>query len=198
MASILRTETRQKEQIKKLRGKERWMKRGIIASLGSILLLLLLLGYATDWTRGLRKDNTTPLSSSLDSLDTATEASGTSGPDGGSGGGTRSTTGASAGRESTTSSTDRSVSTTNNTTTTANPTPNPAPAPQPSALLQLYSDYSAGDNINEIIDRAGQLGITVECGNDLIFQTCTLTQDGVSLQTKNLLGTNILTSMLKL
>ncbi len=192
MASILKTEMKQKNQIKKLKAREHWMKWLIGVALIAILLLLLLLGYATDWTRGLRKDDTitpTDLTSSLDSLDGASAADGASGgTDGGATSSGQNTSNAIRETTNQNSTTEKTTTTTNNTTTPS--------APPSSNLLSLYNDTGAGDNINEVIDRAEGLGVGVICEDQLLIQVCTFSQDGNSFVTKNLLGSDTVTSIL--
>ncbi|HTE57937.1 MAG TPA: hypothetical protein VK694_04290 [Verrucomicrobiae bacterium] len=196
MASIIQAETRQKEKIKKLKKSQMWMKRGIIAALIVILLLLLLLGYATDWTKGLRKDKTTtPISSNLDSLQGADGAAGAA--NGGGGTGTNTRTGTNTGTTSNTGTTREgtsTTSTTNNTTTTnpATPTTN-----QPGVLETLLAQVNAGDTIDDAKTLANSLGVQVGCTQNLIIQTCEFSDGTSTVSTKNLLGTGLITSVIR-
>jgi cytoskeletal protein RodZ len=191
-ASAAKSQERQAVLVDRLKRKEQMMKWAIIAAVVIILLLLLLLGYATDWTRGLHKDSattSTPLSSSLDSAkandsSTANTAGGNDGTNGTNGGNGSSTT------ERTTSNTS---TTTNNTTNNNSTTPG---SQAPAGLLSLYSDSSAGQNIQEVLDRADELGIEVNCTEDLFVQTCVFTQDGKTVTVKNLRLTGTVTSVL--
>lgn len=189
MASIIQAETRQKEQIKKLKKSQMWMKRGIIAALIVILLLLLLLGYATDWTKGLRKDKTatTPISSNLDSLQ------GADGAGGAGAGGTR--TGTNTGTSTNTGTTREgtSTTTTNNTTTT-----NPGTTTNQSGILEtLLGQINAGDSIDEAKNLANSLGVQVSCTQNLVVQTCEFSDGTSTVATKNLLGTGLITSIIR-
>ena len=182
----IKAEAKQSAMVSQMKRKEKWMKWAIIAGLVIILLLLLLLGYATDWTRGLRKDSSTatPLSSSLDSA-SGTDTNAASQQNGGSSGQSDSS------RDSSTNTVERT--TTTNTVTNNNTTPGATPPP---GLLDLYTNSNAGDNIQELMDRAEQLGIEVNCTEDILFQTCVFTEDGQSVTVKNFRGTGTVTSIL--
>src|ERR1044072_257827 len=141
---------RQQHLLDSYRHKETWMKWTIATSALAIVVLLSLLGFATDWTRGLHKDKTatTPISSNLDSLHTAsdgvapaTTSDSTNGSNNSTTAGTDTThTNASSDRSSTTSNTTTNNSTTtNNTSTTTDPA-----APSDGLLQKLYDDTSAG------------------------------------------------------
>lgn len=197
-ANATTKELRQKKLIDRLRKEENWMKWGLFGALIIILLLLLFIGYATDWMAGLRKDSSvTPLSSTLDSTTQGADA----GTGSGSGTGTTSNQGSTAntGTRSTTDTTRSNTSTnstTSNTTTNNTTTPPPASTP-PSSLLNLYADSSVGTSINELLSRANSLGIATSCSDGLLVQECTFSVGEFKITTKNLLGTGLVTSILK-
>ncbi len=201
--------SRQKKLIQQLKKKENWMKWALVASLIVILLLLLFIGYATDWTTGLRKDAaTTPISTDLDSSksgtgsDAGTSGTGSNGSGGaGSNGGTGGTGGTgSTGGSGTNTTTDRSSSNTssttnNSSTTTNNNTTTPAPTSTPEDnLLTLFVGTNVGESIEGIIAQAQGLGIGVECSDVLLIKECTFTAGNTSFSTKSVSG--IITSVL--
>jgi cytoskeletal protein RodZ len=218
LAQIERKQKSQQKLLTALQRREDWMKWLILALIILILLLILFFGYATDWTRGLRKDATTSTDAGLDSLKssgggtTSTSGSGSGStattPDTGGTGGTSNTsrtstnTGTNNGSTSTnTGSTTRessNTSTTTNNTTTNNNTTTPS-TPQPnSGLLDLYANASVGDNVSSILDRLPSLvGVSKTCHNEVLIQVCDFTDGNATITTKNLLGTGILTSITK-
>lgn len=176
---IEQKQDKQQRTIQKLEKKERFMKWVAIGILILILLALLTAGYATDWTRGLNKNPIvgTSLTGGLDSA--GRPISGASGSNGTDGSG------------STTTST-----TTNNSSTTNNSTTNPGDTNSLlDELLNLYNETGAGDNINDIIDRATALGISVDCNNELLVQNCVLSVGDSSFTVRNLLGTGLITGV---
>jgi len=72
-----------------------------------------------------------------------------------------------------------------------------SPADPQSALLSLYGSSSAGNNIDDVLHNATQLGISGTCSTQLLVQTCTFTQGSNTVTIKNLLGTGIVTSVIK-
>jgi hypothetical protein len=174
-----------------------------------IVLLLLLLGFATDWTTGLRKDKTTkdgtPISSNLDALrsqnGTGTNGDGSgTGSTGGTGGngGSSTTPGSNTSTTTNTTTPGSSTTTTNNSTTTNNTTTtNPPSTPQPSGLLSLYANSSVGDSINDILTRGSLLGISGQCHTDILIQVCDFVDGDATVTIKNLLGTGLVTSITK-
>ncbi len=190
-------EIKQKKVIKDLREKEHWMKWGLIAALIIILLLLLFIGYATDWMAGLRKDSSvTPVSSTLDSSKQGSGAGESSStPNGTATQNSTSGTGRSATSDTNRSSTTTN-STTNNSTTTNTTTPN-TPATPPDSLLSLYTDSNVGTSINDLVSRANSLGISSSCSDGVLVSECTFSVGDFDITTKNLLGTGLVTSILK-
>ena len=199
--------SRQKKIIQQLKKKENWMKWALVASLIVILLLLLFIGYVTDWTTGLRKDTaTTPISTDLDSSktgagsDTGTSGSGSNGSGGntgGSGGVGGAGSAGGSGTDTNTSTTERSSSSdTSSTTTNNNSTTNNNTTTQESVLTQLYNQTGAGDSIDEVISQAQSLGISVDCTDTLLVKECTFTAGGESFSTKSVSG--LVTSVLGL
>lgn len=205
-------ELRQKKLIDHLRKEENWMKWGILAALIVVLLLLLFIGYVTDWTAGL-KSGSTPLSSTLD---TSTQPASSTPPNSNNPGstgttntgstGTTTNTGSSSNQRantgtSTTTDTNRS-STTNNTTNTTNTTttttpPPTVPATPPAGLLSLYADSSVGEPLVNLLRRATSAGISASCTDGLLVTDCTFAVGEYKITTKSLLGTGLLTSVLK-
>lgn len=193
-------ELKQKKLIRDLREKETWMKWSLIVALIIILLLLLFIGYATDWMAGLRKDSATaPGTSTLDSsrqgsgttpssaAPTDTTSNGTSTRNNGT-----SSTGTNSATETSRSNT--STTTTNNSTTNNTTTP---PSTPPDSLLNLYADSNVGTSINDLINRANNLGISSSCNDGLLVRECTFSVGEFTISTKNLLGTGLVTSVLK-
>ncbi|HSX06515.1 MAG TPA: hypothetical protein VLG92_02240 [Candidatus Saccharimonadia bacterium] len=158
-----------------------------------IVLLIILLGFATDWTRGLRKDKTTlgntPIASTLGSTsDTALNTAGTSG-----------TTNSGSTSDTTHHTTSTTTNTTTNNTTTSTTPPNPGSGTptSPDPLLSLYSDTAPGDSVNNTIHLASSLGLGSDCSTDVLIQTCTFNAGSRSVTTKNLLGTGLVSSVTK-
>lgn len=159
-----------------------WLKWTVVGLLMLVVLLILLLGYATDWFQGIRKD-------SLQSLPTSGQPNETTGNTA-----QQPAEGTTNNRTSTDSTTNTSrestTTTTNNTTST---TTHPAPSP---SLLALYSDANAGDSLQIIIDEANSLGLDVECEDGLLgFRVCTVRDDnGTTVTIKGL--NDLITSVL--
>lgn len=194
------TEVRQKRIIEKLKKKETLMKWGLIAAGIIILLLLLWLGYATDWARGLKKDSDNkPINSSLDS-DTSGAGAGTGATTPTGTNNTR-TTDSTNGRQNTTttnnSTTDRT--TTNNTTTNNNSTtPAEAPTTLADAVLEIYNSTGVGETLDDVLTRLRNVGATVECSDLLLIRTCNVSGGGISIQVRGLITTGDVTSLLRL
>lgn len=197
-ANTTTKELRQKKLIDRLKKEENWMKWGLFGALIIILLLLLFIGYATDWMAGLRKDSSvTPLSSTLDST--------TQGADAGTGTGSNPTQGSTSSQGSTAntgtkSSTDTTRSSNTSTNTTTNNTTNtttPTPTTPPNSLLNLYTDSNVGTSIDDLISRANGLGVDVACADGLLVTDCTFSVGDYKITTKSLLGTGLTTSILK-
>lgn len=183
---------KQRRELNVLKHKEQLMKYGLWGAGIVILLLLLVLGWATDWTKGLHKDSSVTPNSSLDaSKSTEGSASGDAGTASETGtNNTATETGGGTTTDRTT--TNNSTTTTNNTTTTTDNTSQPS-----NGLLSLYSDSNAGRSVNEIIDQAQELGITTECHTEIVVQVCTFIQDGYTIVTKNISGIDGITSITK-
>ncbi len=175
-------DTRQKKLIERLRKKENWMKWGLIGALILIILLLLFLGYVTDWGAGLKK-TTTPITGTA----AQTSSPATTGQTG-SGGSSGTNSGSATNGTSGTTTTDHT--TTNNTTTTTNNTTTQTPGP----LEMLLSSINLGGSINDVISRANQLGISVSCTDQLLVKECTFTAGGQTIMTKSVTG--LITSVL--
>jgi hypothetical protein len=205
LSKLEKNQSKQQRLIGSLTKREEWMKWAIVALSVLVLFLILFFGYATDWGHGLSKDSDVDgTGTSLDAAKTAdgtgTGAStlGTSGSNGTSTNGSSGTSSNAAktnsadntAKESTsTSTTNNSTTTTNNTTTPTTPT---------SGLLPLYLDTSIGDNISTVVDSLSSLpGVSQTCHNELLIQVCDFTDGALTVTTKNLLGTGIITSIVK-
>lgn len=200
-------EAKQAKAIQNLKKKENWMKWGLIAALIIILLLLLFIGYATDWTRGFKTASDTPLSTSLDSTKSGatTPTTGTSGSGGGGGNsgtpgtpgsnGSNGTNGTGGGRTTTNNSTTNNSTTTNNTTTT-NP-PAEAPTNLLDVLNNIYESTGIGSNLDTIVNNAIASGIDVQCENGLLIRTCTLSVGDQHVTIRGLLSTGLVTSVIR-
>lgn len=207
MAQSTAKELKQKKLIDSLRKEEKWMKWAILGALIVVLLLLLFIGYATDWMTGLKGSSSTPLSSTLDSS-SQKAGTGTTNPVAGSTNtGTTSNQGSTSGSNqrtatgtNTATDTTRSNTSTTNSSTTNNTTTNtttPAPATPSNGLVSLYTDSTIGEPINNILNRAQSLGIAGTCTDGLLITDCTFAVGDYRITTKNLLGTGIVTSILK-
>ena len=183
LKKIEQKQERQQKTIQKLEKKERFMKWLAVGVLILILLALLTAGYATDWTRGLKKN-----ASLGNQVEGGLEAAGqpVSKTDS-----STNTTGTTAKETSTSTTTNNSSTTTDNNDTTTDPNKNLI-----DSLISLYNDTSVGGNVDDLIARAQALGIDVNCGNELLIQNCTFTAAGESIATKNILGTGTITSLL--
>jgi hypothetical protein len=198
LAKVEQKQQRQQKLLDTMEKRERWMKWVIIGLIVLVLLLILFLGYATDWTKGLHKDAATNTPTALDSASLpsggtqsgASTVGGSNGSNGSNGGSSANgtTTNSGTAKETTNTSTSNTSTTTNNTTT---PAGNPS-----SGLLSLYSDTSAGDNISQVLDQASTLeGVTKVCHTELLVQVCDFTDGVVTVTTKNLLGSGLITSV---
>lgn len=181
---------RQQKALEHYKMEGRWLKWAVIAAVVIIVLLLILLGFATDWLTGLHKDKTlkdgTPISSALDSTRSPGTASGATDTTGSADTATTKT----AGQTSDTTST-----TTTNNTTTNNTTDSPTAPSQ--GLLGLYTNSSAGDNLDSILQQASNLGINGQCQTETVIQTCNFTQGTNTVSVKSLLGSGLVTGVTK-
>lgn len=211
LAQVQKEQRAERKMLADMASKERLMQWLMVGVVVLLLLLLLFFGYATDWLRGLSKDSaSTPVTSTLDSASsTNTPGSDAAGANGGAtntGTGatratgtnttTNTTTTPGTGTSSTNTSRDTSTSnsTTNNSTTTNNTTTPTQPSP---GLLSLYADTSAGGDIASVINQAQLLGISKDCRTDILIQVCNFSDGNLSVTTRNLLGTGIVTSVTK-
>lgn len=198
-------ERKQEKEITAMRQQERWTK--IIGAVIVVLLLLLLLaGYMTDWLAGISKDSTlkdlTPTSAAGNASTSANEANSTNGDSTGTTSNTSADNGTktNSSTNSSTSNTTResssaSTTTNNNTTTTTN---NTATTQQPSGIVTLYSDTSVGETLDSAKSAASSLGIVPVCHVEaLVVDVCVFTQNGSSVTTKSVVGTGLITSVIK-
>jgi cytoskeletal protein RodZ len=205
MADLQKEQRNEQRMITRMVKNEQFMKWLLIGVIILLLLLILFAGYATDWLRGLSKDSTSGTDGVTTTQDAATGADGTTGTGAtGTSTGTGSTNTSNTGSTNTgTKSSDSSntskettSTTTNNSSTTNNNTTSTTPS---SGLLSLYSDSSVGDNVSDILKNASLLGVSQDCHDELLIQVCDFTDGSgnLSVTTKNLLGTGILTSVTK-
>lgn len=199
-------EARQKKLIERLKKEDNLLKWGLLAAGIIILLLLLFIGYATDWTAGLRKQS---LSDTGDiSLDTAKTPTGTGTPatsttpnGGGTGTSSTNTTGnrsQSTNNGTTATDTTRDSSTSNTSTTTNNSstTTNNTTTDSSNILRDLYESINVGENLETVLNRALGLGAIVNCKEVILLKECTITLGNSSIEIKSLLSTGLITSIL--
>jgi len=195
---------RQNKLIQHLKKEDSILKWALVAAGIIILLLILYIGYATDWIAGIKTDSSTqPIILTPNSSKTATTGTDTSGGTGSTG-----TSNTDSSHTSTTNSgTTGTSSTTNNTTketTTTTTTNNNTGTDSTllddasSALVKLYDGTKVGDSLDTIINKATSLGIGVDCQDLLLVRTCTLTAGDTKVQVRGLLSTGIVTSLLNL
>jgi hypothetical protein len=212
LESIQKDQQKERKLLGSIMRQEQYSKWLLIAIIVLLLLLILFAGYATDWLRGLKKDDTgtTGIKTSLDSATTPNEStadSANSGGGGSTGGGGTTTTGSNTGststtntgttstaRESTSATTNNSTTNNSSTTTNNNTT---TPTEQESKLLNLYADTSIGETISSVLNDASLLGVSKECRNEVLIQVCDFRDGDLLVTTKNLLGTGLITSITK-
>ena len=200
-SSSARQSAKQKKALQDMKTREHWMRWGIVTGLIVILLLLLIIGYITDWASGLRSNGTYPLSASLDSATVGSDGAGATGSNatnatnGGQGGTTTTTTNGGGGSTSNTDTTNNSTSstynsesqsssTTTNNSTENNTTINNTEQP-PSGLISIHSSAISGESINNLINLAGSLGVSVSCSDNLLVKNCTFTAGSYSVSTSS-------------
>jgi hypothetical protein len=188
---------RQNKLIQHLKKEDSILKWALVAAGIIILLLLLYIGYATDWIAGIKTDSSTqPIILTPNSSKTAT------GTDTGSTGGTgtNNTSRTNTGTTGTNSTTNNTTKETTTTTTTNNTTGTDSTVldDTSSALVKLYNGTKVGDSLDTIINRATDLGIGVDCQDMLLVRTCTLTAGDSKVQVRGLLSTGTVTSLLNL
>lgn len=192
---------RQNKLIQHLKKEDSILKWALVAAGIIILLLLLYIGYATDWIAGIKTDSSTqPIiltpNSSKTATDTGTGSTGGTGTNSTGTSNTSRTSTGTTGTDSTTNNTTKetTTTTTNNTTGTDSTILDDAS----SALVKLYNGTKVGDSLDTIINRATDLGIGVDCQDLLLVRTCTLTAGDSKVQVRGLLSTGIVTSLLNL
>jgi len=188
---------RQNKLIQHLKKEDSILKWALVAAGIIILLLILYIGYATDWTAGIKTDSSTqPIiltpNSSKTAAGTNTDSTGSTG--------TNNTSRTNTGTTGTNSTTNNTTKETTNTTTNNNTTGTDSTIldDASSALVKLYNGTKVGDSLDTIIDRATDLGIGVDCQDLLLIRTCTLTAGDSKVQVRGLLSTGIVTSILNL
>lgn len=208
LSKIEKGQRQQQRMLDTMRQREDWMRWLLVALIIIVILLILFFGYATDWTKGLRKDAATGATNDAATTAAGTDTSANSATPsttGSTGTGTNTgtstgstsntgTTGTSSTTTGTNSTSKESSSTTNNSTTTNNTT-TPATTDN-SGLLNLYANSSVGDNISSILDNL-PANVNKTCHTELLVQVCDLTEGALTVTTKNLLGTGIVTSITK-
>lgn len=210
LTKLAAKEKKEQKLIRLYKKQQTWVKWGLIVAIILLLLWMLAFGYASNWWQGPGKASikeTTPTSSTHKAAD-KTPASSSRINGGGQSG--SSSTGTSDSQRSTnsdsnsSSDTDRSSSTTNrsttnNSSTTTNNTNNTGS--DDSSLVEdltgFYGGLKVGDTIDSVLARADALDIDYDCNIVLIaVQECNFGVGDVKVTTRNLLGTNLLTSII--
>lgn len=190
---------KQQRLLDKMQQREDWMRWLIIGLIILLILLILFFGYATDWTKGLRKDaattndagTTSATGSGTDSTSTTPAGTGSgSGSTGSNNTGTNSTGSTTTGTNSTSKESSTSSTNTSNTSTTTNNTTTPSD----NAITSLYKSISVGETISSVLDQV-PAGVSTTCHTDILVQICDFTEDGLTVTTKNLLGSGLITSV---
>ncbi len=199
-----KVENQQKRRIADLKKQDHRLKWATGIACVAVLLLLLLLGVATDWTRGLK--SATPITSSLDTLrssdGTGTSGGGSSDTTGsasstGSGGsnGTNGSNGANDTSGGGSTTTTNSSTTSNTSSTTNNSTTTPPPS---NGLLSLFADSGVGDNIDNITSKSQILGVSKNCHTDILVQVCDFSDgSGNTMTVRDIVGTGVVTGITK-
>lgn len=184
MQKLQAKEQRQEKTIERYKKQAQWITWAVIAILLLILFFVLSMGYASNWWQNpTRTSQFNPLGTDA-SQQAGTDAQ-TTGNIGTTNTGTDTTS--RTGTSSTNNTTRETTSVTNNNTTITTPAP-PAPTPQPSQrLLTLNSNISTGENIDEIIGLANNLGVGVNCRIELLVRVCDFTDGQFTITTKNLI-----------
>lgn len=190
--------SRQQHLLDKYRSRDTNLKWST-ALLGLLaLVLLLLFGFATDWTAGLRKS---PPSSNHA---TTTDTNGSTSPATAIGANTADNTSDTTTTHKSTDTTTTNTTSTNSTTTNGSSTSNTTGGGDSSTtsgssndLLDLYSNSSAGNNINSVLKQADVLGVTGSCRSETVFQVCDFTQNGNTVTVRDISGTGLVTSVTK-
>lgn len=176
------------QELSAYKKQETWIKWAGMAILILVLLLFLLMGYASDWWQGANKDalrQFAPTSTTGTPNDTSGQNTSSTG------GGTNTT------RESN-SSTTTNTTTNNNTTTPApTPTPTPTPTPQPDpSLIEILTGINTGDTIDEAIALAESKGVDVDCRTELlVIRVCDITVGDDTITIKGLVSDDIITGI---
>lgn len=190
---------RQNKLIQHLKKEDSILKWALVAAGIIILLLLLYIGYATDWIAGIKTDSSTQpiiLTPNSSKTATGTDTTGSTSGTGTNSTGTNTTNTGTTGTNSTTNNTSKETTTT--TTTTNNSNGATVVDNVSDALLKLYDGTKVGDTLDDVINRATNLGIGVDCQDLLLVRTCTLTAGDSKVQVRGLLSTGIVTSILNL
>lgn len=174
----------QQKELSAYKKQEAWIKWAGLAILILVLLLFLLMGYASDWWQGANKDSLrqfTPTSATGD---------GAGGTDQNS---TTTTPGASTNTVRETNNSTSTTTTTNNNTTTPAPTP---PAGPSQSLIEILTGINTGDTIDEAIALAESKGAEVDCRTELlILRVCDITIGDNTITVKGLLSDDIITGI---
>lgn len=194
---------RQNKLIQHLKKEDSILKWALVAAGIIILLLILYIGYATDWVAGIKTDSSTqPIiltpNSSKTATDTGTSGTGGSGTSSTGTSRTNTTNTGTTGTNSTTNNTTKETTTTTTTNNNTTGTDSTLLDDASSALVKLYNGAKVGDSLDTIINKATSLGIGVDCQDLLLIRTCTLTAGDAKVQVRGLLSTGIVTSLLNL
>ncbi len=199
--SIQKKLQRQSSLLKKYRTQDTHLKWLVGLGGVAILLLVLWLGLATDWTAGLRKDKV-PATATVagnagtihGTIPTASGAS-TSGSGGTTPNGESSNTSTRTNGATTTGTTNSS--TTNNSTTSTTTNATTPPNAVTTGISDLYNSTAAGDTIDSVLKYAESLGVPSTCSTSLLIQTCAFTQNGNTITVRNLAGSGLVTGVTK-
>lgn len=179
-ANIKKIQSKQQRQEKQLdhyKREARWVTWAAIIILLLIIFFVGSMGYASNWWQNpTRTSQFSPYAADTpqEQASNATETTSNGGDSGGSSTTTRPST----------SSTSTTNSTTNNTTTT---TTTNLSSPKPSnGLLTLIAQTATGENINDVINQAKELGVTYNCRTELLVQVCEFSDGPFTFTTKNL------------
>jgi|SRR5581483_5472315 len=198
--SLSRKIRRQQNLLDKYKHRDAKLKwsTGLIGLLAFVLLLLF--GFATDWTAGLRKSPPSNIGSAPNksTTNTTTPLSAASSNTVGNASDTSVIHKSSTTTSNTTSTTNSTTS--GNTSSTSNTADNGSSSTTNGSsnnLLDLYTNSSAGNSISSVTKQANALGITGNCRTDTLIQVCDFTQNGNTVTIYDVPGTGMVTGVTK-
>ncbi len=176
---------RQSRLIDKLKQTNRWLLWVAVIAIFLLLLCGLVMGYASNWWNNPETSDRTSQFES-DAQDGSGGTASTSNRNGSSN--SSSTNSSSSGSDKTTSTTKETTVTNNSNTSTDN---------NKKLLETFLEEIAVGDNINDTINRANELGIATDCHNTLVaVQECEFTAGDYSVTTRNLITSDSITGIL--